>query len=136
MHLVHRNTSGPLPVSRFDLANDAGDVIGYAQLRHRPSQNADLPPEAANHIYYEIAEPHRGHGHGKALLGLLLDEARRIGLQAVRLTVMDDNPTSRHIIEDARGQLVAEFTARTGELYRLFEISLYGLHSATQPPRL
>ena len=36
--------------------------------RHRPSCNADLPPEAANHIYYQIAEAHRGRGSGKALL--------------------------------------------------------------------
>ena len=53
----------------------------------------------------------------------MLDEARRIGLQRVRLTVTDDNPASRHI-EDAGGQLVGEFIASTGELYRLFEISL------------
>jgi predicted acetyltransferase len=52
------------------------------------------------------------------------NEARRIGLGHVRLTVTDDNPTSHHIIEDAGGQLVGEFTARTGELYRLFEISV------------
>jgi predicted acetyltransferase len=124
MLLVHRATSGPLPASSFDLVNDAGEVIGFAQLRHRPSCNADLPPEAANHIYYEIAEPHRGQGHGKVLLGLVLDEARRIRLEHVRLTVTADNPTSRHIIEDAGGRLVGEFMASTGELYRLFEISL------------
>jgi predicted acetyltransferase len=93
MHLAHRSTSGLLPTSSFDLANDAGDVIGDAQLRHRPSQNADLPPEAANHIYYEIAEPHRGQGHGKALLALLLDEARRIGLDRVRLNGDNRQPS-------------------------------------------
>jgi predicted acetyltransferase len=124
VRLVHRSTSGSLPTSSVDLLDDAGDVIGFAQLRHRPSCNADLAPEAANHIYYQVAELHRGQGYGKALLRLLLDEARRIGLDRARLTVADDNPTSRHIIEDAGGQLVAEFTARTGELYRLFEVSL------------
>ena len=64
MLLVHRGTSGPLPTSCFELLGDTGEVIGYAQLRHWPSCNADLPPEAANHINYEIAEPRRGHGHG------------------------------------------------------------------------
>jgi predicted acetyltransferase len=82
--------------------DDAGQVIGFAQLRHRPSCKADLPPEAANSIYYEVAAPHRGQDHGKALLRLLLDEARRIGLERVRLTVTDDNPTSRHIIQGCR----------------------------------
>ena len=136
MKLVHRNTSGPLPTSSFDLVDDAGEAIGYAQLRHRPSCNDDLPPEAGNHVYYEIAEALRGRGHGKALLALVLAEARRIGLERVRLTVTEDNPTSRHIVEGAGGQLVAEFTARTGELYRLFEISPCWLDSSTQPPRL
>jgi predicted acetyltransferase len=124
MELVHRITQGRLPASDYDVVNDAGEVIGFTQLRHRPSCNADLPPEAANHVYYEIAEAHRGQGHGKALLRLVLDEARRIGLDAVRLTVKDDNPTSRHIVEGAGGQLVGEFVSRTGELYRLFEIKL------------
>jgi predicted acetyltransferase len=67
MHLVLRDTSGPLPTSSFNLVGDAGEVIGFAQLRHRPSCNDDLPPEASNNIYYEIAETHRGQGHGKAL---------------------------------------------------------------------
>jgi predicted acetyltransferase len=124
MKLVHRSTSGPLPTSSYDLVDDAGRVLGFAQLRHRPSCNPDLPPEAANHIYYEIAEPHRGQGHGKTLLRLVLIEARHIGLKRVRLTVTDDNATSRHIVEGAGGQLVGEFTSRTGETYRLFEVSL------------
>jgi predicted acetyltransferase len=124
MRLIHRSTSGPLPTSSYSLVDDTGEVIGYAQLRHRPSCNAALPPEAANSIYYEVAPEHRGQGHGKALLRLVVDEARRIGLNRVRLTVMEDNATSRHLIEDAGGVLVGEFTARTGELYRLFEISL------------
>jgi predicted acetyltransferase len=76
-----------------------------------------------NNNYYEISEAH-SRGHGKALLRLVLNEARCIGLQHVRLTVKDDNPTSRHIVEGAGGILVGEFTAGTGELYRLFEITL------------
>ena len=104
--------------------DDAGEVIGFAQLRHRPSCSDDLPPEAGNNIYYGLAEAHRGRGHGKALLRLVLDEARRIGLDRVRLTVDDSNPTSRHIVEGAGGVLVAEFMRTTGERCRLFEIGL------------
>jgi predicted acetyltransferase len=105
--------------------DDAGEVIGYAQLRHRPSCSDDLPPEAANHVYYEIAAAHRGQGHGKTLLRLVLDEARRLGMQSVRLTVDDSNPTSRHVIEGAGGVLIGEFVLpATGEPRRLFEIRL------------
>jgi predicted acetyltransferase len=125
MHLVHRSTSGRLPTSDYDLVNDAGELVGYAQLRHRPSHSADLPPEAANHVYYEIAEAHRGQGYGKVLLRLVIAEARRIGLEAVRLTVDDSNPTSRHIIEGAGGVLIGEYVLlSTGEPRRLFEIQL------------
>ena len=35
MKLVHRGTPGRLPTSSFDLVDDAGDVLGFAQLRHR-----------------------------------------------------------------------------------------------------
>jgi predicted acetyltransferase len=124
MRLVHRNTSGPLPTSSYSMVDDGGTIIGLAQLRHRPSHSAELPPEAANNVYYEIAPAHRGRGHGKTLLALVLVEARRIGLQRVRLTVEDSNPTSRHIVESAGGQLVGEFATTTGELCRLFEITL------------
>lgn len=124
MRLVHRHTQGKLLTTRFDLVNDAAEVVGFAQLRHRPSHSDDLPPEAANNVYYEVAAAHRGRGYGKELLRQVLDEARRIGLSHVRLTVTNDNPTSRHIVEDAGGKLVGEFTARNGELYRLFEVAL------------
>jgi predicted acetyltransferase len=124
MRLLHRNTSGPLPTSSFDLVNDTGEVIGFCQVRHRPSRNADLPSEAANHIYYEIAKAHRGRGYGKTLMGLALAEAKHIGLEKVRLTVDDDNPVSRHIIERHGADWVRDFVCRQGRRVHLFEIML------------
>jgi predicted acetyltransferase len=51
--------------------------------------------------------------------------ARRIGLERVRLTVDASNHTSRHVIEGAGGVLVGEFMSlATGEPCRLFEIGL------------
>jgi predicted acetyltransferase len=131
MKLVHLSTSGPLPTTSFNLVNDAGEVVGYAQVRHRPSHGADLPPEAANHIYYEIEPRHRGHG--KALMGLVLDEARRIGLTAVRLTVDDDNPASRHIIESHGAVWLGKFARGDGLSCDLFEVSLLGAHQDPVP---
>ena len=55
MRLVRRNTSGPLPTSTYNLIANNGTVLGFCQVRHRPSCNPDLPPEAGNHVYYEIA---------------------------------------------------------------------------------
>ena len=37
MRLVHRGTSGPNPTSSFDPVDDAGDAIGFPQVRHRAS---------------------------------------------------------------------------------------------------
>jgi predicted acetyltransferase len=123
MKLTLRSTSGPLPTSTFDLVDDAGNVLGFCQVRHRPSHNADLPPEAGNNVYYEIDEACRGHGLGKELLGLALQEAKRLGLDRVRLTVREDNPISRHIIADVYGaQHIGTFTDTKGAAHELFEI--------------
>lgn len=124
MKLVHLSTSGRLPASSYDLVNDAGEVIGYTQIRHRPSCNEDLPPEAANHICYDIEEPYRGRGYGKALMGLALAEARRIGLDRVRLTVTEDNPVSRHIVESHGAVWLSDFVCKQGETYHLYEVVL------------
>ena len=113
-----------LPTSSFDLVNDAGEIIGYGQLRHRPSRGADLPEGAEFHIHYSVAEFHQRKGYGRALLGLLLQEARAIGLSAVRVGCDASNTASRRIIEANGGQFVGDFTDRIGEQVLLFEIRL------------
>jgi predicted acetyltransferase len=126
MRLVHRGTSGPLPTSSFSLVGDDSDVLGHAQLRHRPSCATDLPPTAANHVYLEVSPAHRGKGHGRVLLGLVLIEARRIGLEHVRLTVEDSNFASRRIVEAHGGVLVGRFTESDGAAVGLYEVRLGG----------
>jgi predicted acetyltransferase len=124
MKLAHRSTSGRLPTSTFDLVDDTGDVLGFCQVRHRPSCNSDLPPEAGNHIYYEIAEMHRGQGYGKMILALALVEAKRIGLDKVRLTVDEGSPASKRIIESNGGRWVADFCFKAWGRVHLYEIDL------------
>jgi len=122
--LIHRSTQGPLPTSTFDLVTDAGEVLGFFQVRHRPSCNEDLPAEAANHVYYAVEEAHRGQGHGKALFGLALAEAKSIGLEKVRVTCLSDNSVSRHIIQASGAVWVQDFVCKQGERYHLYEIRL------------
>ena len=119
--IIHQDR---LPTSSFDLVNDAGEIIGYGQLRHRPSRGADLPEGAEFHIHYSVAEPHRRLGHGTALLRLLLEEARAIGLSAVRVGCDASNTASRRIIEANGGQPVSEFDSKAGGRVLLFEIAL------------
>jgi predicted acetyltransferase len=78
-------------------------VLGFTQIRHRLSCSADLPPEAANHVYTRLPSPTAPAATAKMLMGLARAEAKRIGLEKVRLTVDDDNPTSRHITGQRAG---------------------------------
>jgi predicted acetyltransferase len=123
MRLVYRKTYGPLPTSKFELLSDAGELLGFTQIRHRPSHSAELPPEAGNHLYYQINEQYRGRGYGKALMGLALAEAKRLGLGKVRIAVDDDNPISRHIIELHGATWVATFPREGGVDTHLFEVA-------------
>jgi predicted acetyltransferase len=123
MRLVHRKTYGPLPTSEFELVNDSGEVLGFAQIRHRPSRSHDLPPEAVNNLYYQIEGPYRGRGYGKALMGLALAEAERMGLGKLLIAVDDDNPASRHIIESHGAVWVAKFPREGGADTHLFEVT-------------
>jgi predicted acetyltransferase len=122
VHLIHRHTSGRLPTSTFDLVDDAGNVVGFCQIRHCPSHRAGLPPEAGNHVYYEIAEHHRGRGYGEVLMRLALAEAKRIGLEKVRVLVDDDNPASRHIVEAIGAVRLRGFRGQDGTACHLFEV--------------
>jgi predicted acetyltransferase len=123
MQLKRRYTDGPLPTSRFDLIGDSGEMLGFTQIRHRPSCADDLPPEAANNLYYQIDEPCRGRGYGKALMGLALVEAKRIGLDKVRIAVNEDNLISRHIVESHGAVWVAKFLRKEGGFCHLFEVT-------------
>jgi predicted acetyltransferase len=119
---VHRSTSGPLPTSTFDMRADDGQLIGFCQVRHKPSHNPDLPETAASHIYYEVDPAFRGRGFGKALFGLALNRAKYLGINPVRVSVLEADAVSRHIIEDWSCQLVLECVCRQGERYRIYEM--------------
>lgn len=123
MELVHRETAGRLPTSTFDLVRE-GAVIGFTQIRHRPSHSRELAPEAANHIYYEVAEPHRGQGYGRALLTLALQEAKRLGLSSVRLTCTTENIASQRVIGGCGANLLKAVMSSDGTKFLLFEVNL------------
>lgn len=123
MELVHRETAGRLPTSTFDLVSE-GVVVGFTQIRHRPSHSREMAPEAANHIYYEVAEPHRGRGYGRVLLRLALQEAKRLGLSRVRLTCASQNLASKHVIRRCGANLLKTVMSSDGIEFLLFEVNL------------
>lgn len=123
MELVLKETTGPLPTSHFELLNDRA-VIGELQLRHMPSKSPSFPEGFENHIYYEIRPEFRGKGYGAGILGLGLEEARKLGLEEVVLTCVESNVASQKVIEANGGTLLDSQPSTTGELVRKYVIKL------------
>lgn len=98
-----------VPASTFWLMAD-GVPVGQGNLRHRLT---DALREAGGHIGYAVADHHRGKGYGKALLRLLLEEARRMGItEEILVTVYPGNIPSRRVAEANGGQLRRETEER------------------------
>jgi len=94
-----------VPSSAFWLM-DGGVPVGRGNLRHRLT---DALRESGGHIGYAIASSQRGKGYGKALLRLLLEEARRMGItEEILVTVNPGNIASRKVAEANGGQLRRE----------------------------
>ena len=86
-----------------------GVPVGQGNLRHRLT---DALREAGGHIGYAIDPARRGRGCGKALLRLLLEEARRMGItEDILVTVNPGNLASRRVAEACGGEIRRE----TGE---------------------
>ncbi len=125
MKLELQETTGPLPTSTYILMSDDGVALGLLQLRHKAHAGQNTPKSMASHIYYEINPEHQGKGYGKEILKLGLEEARKIGLHEVFLSVDESNPASRAIIVANGGVLVDEaFAPRLNERIFKYRIAL------------
>jgi predicted acetyltransferase len=78
------------------------EFIGEASIRHR--LNAHLMREGG-HVGYGIRPSRQRQGYGRLILALALDECRRLGLERVLLTCLQDNVASARIIEANGGEL-------------------------------
>jgi leucyl/phenylalanyl-tRNA--protein transferase len=100
--LERDDIGGWMPQSTFWLLNDAGDrILGTCRVRH--GLNEGLLRDGG-HIGYDIRPSERNKGHGTKILALALDEARRIGLPAVLITVAEDNASSIRVVEKNGGR--------------------------------
>ncbi len=84
---------------------DGGVPVGIGKIRHA------LTPESrefGGNVGYAVASSRRGRGYGKALLGLLLGEARKMELAEILLTVDKGNIASKTVVEANGGILVRE----------------------------
>ncbi len=99
-----------------------GRIIATARLRYR--LNDDLTHEGG-HIGYDVRPSERGKGYATSLLGVMLNEARAIGLRRVLLTCNKDNIASARTIQKNGGILENEvISRRTGKVVQRYWIDL------------
>lgn len=95
---------------------DTGVPMGMGNLRHRLT---DVLRERGGHIGYAVASNQTGKGYGKALLRLMLEEARRMGItEDILVTVYPGNTASRRVAEACGGQLRRETEERVYYWFR------------------
>jgi predicted acetyltransferase len=87
-----------------------GEFSGSISLRWQPG-TTDLPPHCLGHIGYSVVPWKRGLGYATRALGLLLPDARDLGLPFVEITTEEENVASQRVITSNGGELVERFTA-------------------------
>lgn len=104
-----------VPQTTFWLLAD-NHPVGIGRIRHRLTDR--LKKDGGN-IAYAISMNERERGYGSKLLGLLLEEAVKMGLTSVLITVHRDNIASQKVVLKNGGRLVDQ----AGEM-RIYQIDL------------
>jgi predicted acetyltransferase len=73
------------------------ELVGRSSIRHELSDEPTL--RDIGHIGYDIRPSRQGLGYGRAILGLTLEEARKLGMHRVLVTCDSNNMRSKAIIE-------------------------------------
>ena len=98
-----------VPSTTYWLMDD-GIPVAMGSLRHRLT---DVLRERGGHIGYAVDSAKQGRGYGKALLGLMIREARRMGItEELLVTIYPDNASSRRVAEANGGKLRRETAER------------------------
>jgi predicted acetyltransferase len=85
-----------------------GEFCGTVGFRWQPG-TPDLPPHVLGHMGYGVVPWKQGRGYAARALGLMLPEARALGLPYVELTTDPDNIASQKVILANGGVLVERF---------------------------
>jgi len=85
-----------------------GEFCGTVGFRWRPG-TAELPAHVLGHLGYAIVPWKQGRGYATEALGLILPDARALGLPHVELTTDPENVASQRVIEANGGVLVERF---------------------------
>jgi predicted acetyltransferase len=99
-----------------------GRIVAESSLRHELN---DYLRHEGGHIGYNVRPSERMKGYGSVILGLMLGEARKIGLTRVLLTCDADNAGSYKIIEKHGGVLESEgVSENSGKTVRRYWIEI------------
>jgi predicted acetyltransferase len=99
---------------------------GNVNFRWQPG-TSELPAHVLGHLGYSVVPWRRGRGYATRAVGLMLPEARRLGLTHIDLTTDPDNLPSQKAITANGGRLLRRFThlaAHGGGEGLLFRIPL------------
>ena len=88
---------------------DGETPVGMGKIRHELTENSR---KKGGNIGYAISHSYRGKGYGSVLLKLLLEEAKRIGVNEILLTIDKNNEASKSVCEKNGGILFDENTER------------------------
>ncbi len=106
----------------FSIRRSDRKIIGTIQLRHSLSEELR---RYGGHIGFGIRPSERRKGYATEQLALVLEEARRIGIDKVMITCDKDNIGSAGVIQNNGGELEWEgFFEPTREVIQIYWISL------------
>lgn len=84
---------------------DGGNPVGMGKIRHELTENSR---KNGGNIGYAVSRAYRGKGYGNFLLRLLLEEARKLDVKDIILTIDKNNDASRRVCEKNGGVLFDE----------------------------
>jgi GNAT superfamily N-acetyltransferase len=109
---LHEHLFGPRPWAEALLAEDAGQVVGFALFFHNYSTFAGKPGLYLEDLFVEPA--HRGKGHGKALFQAVAQLAVERGCGRMEWSVLDWNEPAARFYRSLGAKAMDEWT-----VYRL-----------------
>lgn len=122
MRLAETTPPGKVPATLYLALDEQEQLVGMADLRHCLN---DYLLHYAGHIGYSVRPSQRKHGFATQILGLVLAEARGLGLPKVLISCDRCNIASAKTIQACGGRMENEvFDPHDGTLTQRYWISL------------
>lgn len=94
---------GRVASSKYFLVNNENKILGGISIRH--NIDTEYLFNYGGHIGYGIRPSERGKGYGNIILSLGLNEVKKMNINKILVTCLDDNIYSKKIIEKNGGIL-------------------------------